>query len=281
MPGIGQPEGATWGREDVIVFAAGGQLFRVSASGGEPEPLGKLAEGESARFWPQFLPDGRHYLYLSLAARPEDQGIYVGSLDSDLRQRIVASEYNAAYSPSGHLMFVKDETLMAQAFDATSLELSGEPFPVIEQVELSEGAQPPLARPIRSPPTACWPGARSIREPEQLTWFDRSGRKLGTLGEPARVLRPGAVARREEPGRLPDGPVTNMNNRRDIWTLDVARGTSRRLTFDPADDCGPAWSPDGSRIAFFSDRRGVREIYRKPANGSGDDELLLASKDEP
>ena len=75
-------------------------------------------------------------------------------------------------------------------------------------------------------------------------------------------------------------PVPNPNNRRDIWIFDVARGTSRRLTFDPADDCGPVWSPDGSRIAFFSDRRGVREIYQKAANGSGDDELLLASKDQ-
>ena len=77
----------------MIVFSAGGKLFRVPARGGEPEPLGALAEGESGRFWPQFLPDGRHYLYLSLDRRPEDQGIYVGSLDSDLRQRIVASEY--------------------------------------------------------------------------------------------------------------------------------------------------------------------------------------------
>ncbi len=166
MPGIGQPEGATWGREDVIVFAAGGQLFRVSARGGEPEPLGKLAEGESARFWPQFLPDGRHYLYLSLAPRPEDQGIYVGSLDSDLRKRIVATEYNAAYSPSGHLLFVKDEALMAQPFDATSLELSGEPFPVIEQLALFKGAQlAPWRALFRSPRTACSPGARPPGSP--------------------------------------------------------------------------------------------------------------------
>ncbi len=71
----------------------------MPARGGEPEPLGTLAEGETARVWPQFLPDGRHYLYLSLGSRPEDQGIYVGALDSDLRKRVVATEYNAAYSP--------------------------------------------------------------------------------------------------------------------------------------------------------------------------------------
>jgi len=279
MPGIGQPEGLTWSRENVIVFSAGGKLFRVPARGGEPEPLSPAHV--DARFWPEFLPDGRHYLYVSLAPRREDQGIFVGLLDSDRRERLLASEYKASYS-SGHLLFVKDETLMAQAMDAVSLKLSGEPFSVLEHVELTSGAQPSpgASYSASSNGVLAWRTAWS-REPEQLTWFDRSGRRLGALGERAKyfgfTLSPDetrlALCRTE--------PSTNVNGRRDVWIVDVARGTSRRLTFDAADDCNPAWSPDGRRIAFFSNRRGVREIYEKPANGSGDDELVLASEGEP
>ena len=276
----GWPSGGTWSREDVIVWSAGGKLFRMPAGGGEPEPLGALVEGESARYWPQFLPDGRHYLYVSIAiaARPDVQGVYVGSLDSDLRQRLVATEYNAAYSPSGHLLFVKDEALMAQRFDAGSLKLSGELLPVVPQLALFKGAQPAPSAvySVSTNGVLAW-RPRSTLSPTQLTWFDRSGQKLGTLGEPALYFAPILSPDERSVAVCRVDPVANMNNRRDLWIFDVARGTSRRFTFDPADECNPVWSPDGSRIAFFSDRRGVREIYQKAVNGSGDDELVLAS----
>jgi serine/threonine protein kinase len=276
-------EGATWSREDVIVFSAGGKLFRVSARGGEPEPLGKLAAGESGRYWPQFLPDARHYLYVSIAARPQDQGIYVGSLDSELRKRIVASEYPAAYSPPGRLLFVKDDALMAQPFDATSLELSGEPVPVLDQLALFKIAQPaPYAiYSVSANGVLAWrPRSTPLLESKQLTWFNRSGEKLGTLGEPAVYFAPTLSPDERSVAVCRMDPVPSPINQRDIWVFDVVRGTSRRFTINPADDCGPAWSPDGSRIAFFSDRRGTRELYVKSANGSGDDELLLASADQ-
>jgi eukaryotic-like serine/threonine-protein kinase len=287
IPGL--PWGATWNRDDVIVVSASllgsgkGRLFRASARGGEPEPLGTLADGESARFWPQFLPDGRHYLYLSLAARPEGQGIYVGSLDSDLRKRIVATEYNAAYT-SGHLLFVKDDALMAQPFDATSLELSGEPFPVLEQLSLFKlaGMAPVATYSVSANGVLAWrPRSTSMMEPKQLTWFDRSGQKLGTLGEPGAYISANLSPDERSVAVSRVDPASNLNNRRDIWILDVERGTSRRLTFDPADESNPVWSPDGTRIAFFSDRRGVREIYQKAADGSGEEELVLASKGQP
>ena len=276
-------QGATWSREDVIVFSAGGKLFRVPARGGEPEPLGKLAEGESGRYWPHFLPDGQHYLYLSMTARPEEQGTYVGSLDSDLRKRIVASEYAAAFSPPGYLLFVKDDALMAQPFDAQRLRLSGEPIPILDQLALFKIAQPgPRAiYSVSANGVLAWrPRSTLTQEPKQLTWFDRSGKKLGTLGKPAVYFAPTLSPDGKSLAVCRTDPATNTTPKRDLLIFDVERGTSRMLTFDPADDCGPAWSPDGSRISFFSDRRGVREIYQKAANGSGDDELLLAAKDQ-
>ena len=170
---------------------------------------------------------------------------------------------------------------MAQPFDAHEPASSrGSRFPSSSSWRSARAPSPALARSTPFPPTECWPGARRAREPEQLTWFDRSGKKLGTLGERAKYFGLALSPDEKSVAVCRTDPVTNVHNRRDIWILDVARGTSRRLTFDPADDCGPAWSPDGSRIAFFSDRRGVREIYQKAANGSGDDELLLASKDQ-
>ena len=273
----------TWNHSGDIIFGAiRSGLFHVISSGGMARPV--VVPGcSTCAIWPQFLPDGRHYLYLSITARPEDQGIYVGSLETDLRKRIVASEYAAAFSPPGSLLFVKDDALMAQPFDATALELSGEPVPVLEQLALFKIAQP-APRAIYAVSTngvLAWrPRSTRIVEPKQLTWYDRSGVRLGTLGVPAVYFAPALSPDEKSVAVCRMDPVANSNDRRDLWIFDVERGTSRRLTFDPADDCGPAWSPDGRRIAFFSDRRGTREIYVKAANGSGDEELLLAAKDQ-
>ena len=280
MPGLAagatwSRDGATWSREASSSSRTAGRLFRVSAGGGEPEPLGTLAEGESGRFWPQFLPDGRHYLYLSLAARPEDQGIYVGSLDSDLRKRIVATEYNAAYSRRATWCSSRTRRSWPSRSTPTSLELSGEPFPVLEQVALFKlrraGPGRDLLR-VRERSAGLAPafhpcGAQAADLVRPVGPEARDGGRAGPLlrGQPCRPTR--------RAWRSAGWTLRQPRQPRDIWILDVARGTSRRLTFDPADDCGPVWSPDGSRIAFFSDRRGVREIYQKAANGSGDDEL--------
>jgi Tol biopolymer transport system component/predicted Ser/Thr protein kinase len=267
--------GASWNYEGVIAFSDDGALLRVTANGGQPQPLGKPAEGETGRFWPQFLPDGRRYLYLSRAVRPEDQGIYVASLDSDDRKRIGASDHNAAYSPSGHLLFVRGNALMAQAFDAKRLALSGEAVSLTESVALQAARLlPGAAFSVSGNGVLAWqPGSG---EETQLTWFDRSGKKLGTLGEPAEYSNP-ALSPDEK--SLAVGRQDPQGKTRDLWVFDLVRGMQTRLTFDPADDFNPTWSPDGIRIAFTSDRRGRRELYQKLANGSGDDELLLQSQD--
>ncbi len=272
--GVGVEHGATWGSTDVIVFSDSGQLFRVPAQGEEPEPLGALAPGETGRFWPFFLPDGVHYIYLSLASRREDSGIYAGALGSDLRKRLVGAEHTAAYSPPGYLVYLREGILVAQPFDAGRLALSGDPAPILdEEVARLSGSVigGPASFSLSANGVLAWsPAVPDIR---QMTWFDRSGRTAGTIGEPgpvtASALAPDektvAICRWESP--------TN----RDVWLVDVGSGAARRLTFDPHEDCAPTWSPDGKTIIFFSDRRGVREIYRKPADGSGDDELVLAS----
>jgi Tol biopolymer transport system component len=267
--------GASWSRDGIIAFSDSGELFRVPASGGERQPLAKRAAGETARYWPEFLPDGRHYLYVSQAAKPEETGIYAASLDSDERKRIVSSDRNVTYSPSGHLLFIRDETLLAQRFDIGRLEITGEAFPVADHVAVVGDLPPSAAFAVSANGVLAWRG-RSALPRSQLTWFDRSGKQLGTVGEAGNYANPAlspderrlAVGRRESPGKSAD-----------LWVFDLLRGTATRLTDDPADDMNPTWSPDGKRIAFWSSRRGVREIYQKAADGSGHDALVLESKD--
>jgi Tol biopolymer transport system component len=273
--GLSAYGGASWSPEGIIIFSMHGELLRMMANGGQAQPLGKRAEGETGRYWPQFLPDGRHYLYFSRAARPENGGIYVASLDSSDRKRIAASDSNAAYAPSGHLLFPRGGALLAQAFDVESLELSGEAFRVAERLALFAAVLTGAAYSVSSNGVLAWrTGSTMVRR--QLTWFDRSGRTLATLGEPADYSNP---ALSPDDRRLAVCRTDSGTRTRDLWVFDLVRGGRSKLSPNPADDCNPAWSPDGTRIAFTSDRRGVREIYQTLANGSGEDELLLGSAD--
>ncbi len=248
----------------------------MSAAGGDPIPLRPLAKGETSQIWPQFLPDGKHYLYLSLGDQPDQQGIYAASLDSTDRKFIVATGTNAVYA-EGQLLFTRGDVLMAQPFDAGTLKLSGDPRPVADHVELAD--------PIRSGFSGAsfsaspngvlvWRrGAESSQSQPQ--WFDRNGRKLSAVGEPADYSNPFLSPDDSKLAVCIRDPDTKT---RDIWIFDLTRGTQTRFTFDPADDIDPVWSPDGTRIAFTSNRAGQRDIYWKSADGSSPDELLLADK---
>jgi serine/threonine protein kinase len=271
--------GGTWNRDGVIIFA-NRSLFRVSAAGGDPKPLKPLAEGETGQRWPQFLPDGKHYMYLSLRNRPGQQGIYIASLDSNEPKFIVASNAGAAYVQSGQLLFMRGDLLMAQQFDLRKLELKGEPRTVAEHIELAETSRPGETLSSASF-TASFNGVLVWRRRAQsfqssLRWFDRKGRRLGIVGAPADFSDP---ALSPDDNRLAVAILDPEKITRDIWIFDLLNGTKKRLTFDPADDCDPVWSPDGTRIAFSSNRKGQRDIYQIMADGSGPAELLIGGND--
>src|SRR4030095_13164586 len=130
--------GGTWNKDGVILFAGAfsGGLFRVSAAGGEVTPVTKLdtSRNQNGHFWPQFLPDGRHFLYLGRSSKKETTGIYLGPLDSGESKMLVQSDAGAKYASPGYLLFLKDRALMAQPFDAEKLQLSGEPTLVADSV---------------------------------------------------------------------------------------------------------------------------------------------------
>ncbi len=260
--------GGTWSRDGVILSATRTSLFRVSAAGGIAKRL-PLAQGEAAQRWPEFLPDGKHYLYLSVGKAPYQPGIYVASLDSTDRKFLVASEVGAAYLQSGRLLFTRGGMLMSQPFDLHSLKLSGEPQPVAE-------AHSPVSY-FATSPTGVVAWRQSPNSSQLLLqWFDRGGKKLGVIGWVADYSSPELSPDESKLAVCIRDPQTKT---RDIWIFDLRNGGKMRLTFNPADDCGPAWSPDGTRIAFTSDRSGRRNIYWKSADGSNPEELLVGGKD--
>jgi len=274
--------GGTWSRDGVILFTnRAGLLYRVSATGGDAKPLRPLAQGETAQAWPEFLPDGKHYLYLSQGRAPYQQGIYAASIDSasnsNDRTFIVASNTQAAWLQSGQLLFTRGSVLMAQPFDLSSLRLSGDPRPVADHIELAANlGQLPLATFAASPSgVVVWRHTKPT-PPSSLQWFVRNGKKLATVGEPADYSNPGLSPDDQKLAVCIRDPQTGT---RDIWIFDLVRGGKTRLTFDPADDIDPIWSPDGTRIAFTSNRSGQRNIYWKLADGSGPEELLVGGKE--
>jgi hypothetical protein len=193
----------------------------------------------------------------------------------------VATDYNAAYASPGHLLFVRGDALVAQPFDADRIELSGEAFTVSAPLALHYlnvsgiiGPVPRAPYSVSSNGVLTWLSGNALKS-TSLTWFDRTGKELGTVGEPADYSNPALSPDERSLAVDRRGPEKH----RDIWVFDLLRGGRMRLTFDPAEDMGATWHPDGTRIAFTSERRGKRELYLRLANGSGDDELLLEAED--
>ncbi len=266
--------GGTWGADGTILFAAniGDGPYRVAAAGGVPTPVTKLdaARQESSHRWPQFLPDGRHFLFVVRGARAH-AGIYVAALDSPERTRLLGSDVSFATVAAGHAFFVKAGSLLAQPFDATRLRLTGDPLPVAEQVASGSPSGFAAFGVSESGVLAYAAGSTASR---QLTWFDRRGRALAKVGVAGEYLAP---VLSPDGKHIAVGRIDTRMRTPDIWLIDLARGNSTRFTYSPAGERLPLWSPDGDYILFASTIRGPWDFYRKPSSGGADPELVLES----
>ena len=273
--------GGSWSKNDVIVFApkimAGG-LSSVQAAGGIPSPvtthIHKGSEGAFSNRWPEFLPDGKHFLYLSgdlSAAGTSNLGIYVGEVGTNEEKFLLQADSDALYAPPGFLLFLRGDTLMAQRFDAGSQKLEGEVFPVAEHVGSPQQFRLGMFS-VSKTGLLVFAGGGGGSTGGQLVWVDTNGKEIGKVG-PA-----GAFFPRLSPDgkRVAYGRNTDSGSL-DIWVMDLERGVQTRFTFGPTENIVPVWSPDGTQIAYSSPRQSQFDIYVKNASGAGSEESLVQS----
>jgi Tol biopolymer transport system component len=271
------PNGAdgTWGPQGVILFdgRTNDPVWRVDATGGVAKPVvtPDPAKGVMGAGWPVFLPGGRHFLYQTTPANPEDATLMVRTLDGTEGRPLMKTTSQVVYAPPGYLLFVRDRTLVAQPFDARTQEIRGEPIPLGEGLGLDNVGLASISASATGV-LAYRPGQGAQR---RLLWMDRSGKETMALEE-----------RREygDTWLSPDGRrlvfgADEAGGKGDLWIRDFDRGTTTRFTFGPERAFDPVWSPDGRRIAF-SVQRASRDLYVKDAAGTGEAELLLESAED-
>jgi Tol biopolymer transport system component len=279
----GNAIGGSWNTDGAIIFGTSGPVMRVPAAGGVAVPITTLDESrkEDRHILPVFLPDGRHFLYLRVSSAMENSGIYVGSLDSKITEQrtspLVATTYGVGYAPSadlrlGNVLFLREQTLMTQKFDLRRLELTGDPAPVAQSVgsAINRGFFSASVNGV----LIYRAGPVSGGYTSQLTWLDDHGTRLGTVWEPVQLIN---FALAPDASRVAITRLNLQTVNRDVWIIDLARGTPTRFTFGLGTSGNPVWSPDKTRIAFNSSRDGGANLYQKLTSMVKDEEILLKS----
>jgi hypothetical protein len=260
--------GGTWNSSDVIVFASGigDPLRRVSAAGGQPAAVTTVdTSRENSHRWPQFLPDGTHFLFWAGAGSGPSE-MKVASLDARDSVSLVSADTNGAFA-AGYLFYGSRSVLMAQPFDAVSLQKRGDPVRVVEPLSGDVGSS---FASFSVSPAGTLLYTQGTARPLVLTWFDRTGRKLGSVGAPGQYTN---VAIGPDDDHIAVSLTAGTPPNRDVWL--VTNAGPSRLTSDPAVDATPIWN--GDYIFFSSQRAGPYQMYRRAFRGEALDELVLKS----
>ncbi len=271
--------GGTWNRDGDIVFApeiAGG-LSSVPAGGGTPTVIipapKQTSAGVMSDRWPEFLPDGEHFLYLggnNFSSKDKDLGIYVGKLGSKETQFLLQADSQALYAAPGYLLFLRGNTLMAHRFDAGSVKLKGEAFPVAENVPSPQNYRLGIFGVSGTGELVYATGGSDVGL-GHLEWVDATGKELGKVG-PAKAVLPRISPDGKRLAYIA-GNAGNMYG--DVWLVDLTRGVNTRFTFNSAEHYSPVWSPDGSRIVYGSTDPKFIGLLVKDASGAGKPEPLV------
>jgi len=271
--------GGTWNQDGIILFCPStfSPIHQVSAAGGTPTPVTSLDTtlGETNHRMPFFLPDGNHFLFVSQTNTTggggfeEQDRMYVGALDGTTKE-LIRGASNMTYS-SGYLFFVRQSTLMAQAFNAGSLEFDGNAFPLVENINFSSARSK---------------GAFSVSNTGILVYLEStsSNREVyiadrrGTVVHRYPMKAPLYTMRFSLDGKkIVSDNDDRASQNQDIWVFDIVRQTNTRFTFDNAIEILPMWSPDGKQIVYTSFLSGKGDLYLKDASGTKKEELLFSS----
>jgi eukaryotic-like serine/threonine-protein kinase len=275
--------GGSWSKDGVIVLAPEslGPLVGVPANGGAVVEIAKPdpARHETGLRFPCFLPDGRHFLYISLPRKQGNFDVYLGSLDSQEHRRILAARAAPVYAGPEHILFALGDRIVAQRFDLSKMRTVGDVLPLGDAPHLSSFDGAPLASASANGVLA---HVATSAPDTKLVWLDRAGHQTGTI-----TLPPGSYG---SPDLSPDDrravlSKPNSPTTYDLWLVDLARPVPvpTRLTFDGNAAGGAGlgtaaiWSPDGSRIAYQYNRSGIYDVYQVLANGAGRPEPLVQS----
>jgi serine/threonine protein kinase len=268
--------GGAWSADGVILFGTDHGLERISASGGTPRAV-TVSGPKKGKYQglPWFLPDGHHFVYLA-GSSTEDARLYAGTLDdapdtqnyTPLLSNVGSgAQYTSrAGTNGGYLLFVREEQLLAQPFDASRLALRGDPEVVADQIWTDSDLNGYFSI---SGATLAY-GVRPNGGEGQLTWFDRQGVSLGTVGAPGAYF---------DIALSPDGKQVAAARGGDIFLTDLARSVTSKFTSGPGQKRSPIWVPDGSRIVFTLEHDGVEQISVKPVSGTIQEESLYKSEE--
>jgi Tol biopolymer transport system component/tRNA A-37 threonylcarbamoyl transferase component Bud32 len=261
------PSGAdgSWSEEGVILFdgTTGDPLQRVPAGGGIPTPQ---VPAEEQPGWPQFLPGGRTFLYVGIGDKGPE--VRMAPLDGGESRTVLTGQSRVEYAPPGYLLYVRDNTLVAQPFDAKAGALTGDPVPLAQDLGVDTVGLAHFS--------ASHNGTVAFRSGEagggRLVWVDRRGQSEEGVGEPADM---GATALSPDGRWLALALKASASSASDIWIRDLVRGVTSRFTFNEEDDENPVWSPDGTRVAWGTQRNGQFDLAVKTVGGTGEEEVLL------
>jgi serine/threonine protein kinase/Tol biopolymer transport system component len=268
---VAEGRGGSWSQDGVILFAPalGAGLMRVAANGGVPLAATKLSPGQRGHRWPQFLPDGRHFLFSSLE-EGESSGLFLASLDGNPPIRLL--DGGSGVYASGHLVFGRGDTLNAAPFDVERMKLTGDSVMILQGVADSGNGR----RAVSFSSTGLFAYVRGSFDPRRLVWVNRAGTIVGFVGQ----LDTGGIA---NPELSPDGKRVAVTRRSEnsppnVWLIDIDRGVPTRFTFGSGNFNAPFWSPDGKRVLFRYQAGGAQDLFVKAVDGLSDAKPLYQSK---